>query len=102
MAKYIPFDPAAIPQTGRVTLGGIQYDLTLTYNPEADRYFFEFAEADGAVLCNGPLLLNVSLFWHLPRSRRPPVDLIPTCTDEVATVCNLETFGKTVFILLNE
>lgn len=100
---YIDIDVSKIPQIFQIELAGVDYNVQINYNSQGDFYTIDLYDTNFNPIVMGEKLIYGQYLWrHIVNEQIPSIDLLPFDLTEKETQCNMETFGKSVFLYVDD
>lgn len=95
-------DTDKMPQIFSTSFGNMDVSIGINYNETGDFYTADLYDIKGDPIVMGDKLVYGKRLWrNYVDSRIPSVDLVPLDESGKSSVCNKETFGKTVFLFID-
>ncbi|WP_283598172.1 phage baseplate plug family protein [Ligilactobacillus saerimneri] len=100
--KYDSLPLDNLPIMFDTDFGNYNCSIQLNYNEWGDFFTADLYDANGDPVILGEKLVYGKALWSdYVDQRLPAVDLVPLDESGRTTVCNRETFGKTVFLCID-
>lgn len=101
MRDIIEVEKDLMPYNFDILLEQEEFNLYIMYNSVSDSFTVTLSK-DGVVLVdNEPVIYGVPLFQDVYGENFPCVDIVPLDESGETNVVNWETFGKTVFLTID-
>lgn len=95
-------DPAEVPFTFEAEFGNDVFVIGINYNELGDFYSVDLFNDQGEPIILGEKMIYGKRLWRrYAGSDLPAIDLLPLDESGRTTVCNKQTFGKTVFLYID-
>lgn len=100
---YIPIDVDDLPEIFEIELADITFNFGVSYNAVGDFFMVDLYDEDlNPIVLGEKLVLNHRLWAYVNDDRLPAVDLVPMDESGQSTAVNAETFGRTVFLMIDD
>ncbi len=101
--NYIPVDLDDLPEQFEFDFGVETYILGFNYNASQDIYTVDLFDQDGKLISAGePIVYGQRLWKRLMGDNIPSEPIVPLDESGVDDVVNKRTFGKTVFLYIDD
>ena len=101
MRDYIEVDKTLIPYNFDILLGAEEFNLYFMYNEVSDSFTVTLSKDDEVLVDNEPIVYGERLFADVYNNEFPCLDIVPLDESGESDVVNWETFGKTVFLTID-
>jgi len=100
---YIPVDVDDLPEIFEIDLNDVTFNLGFSYNAVGDFFVVDLYDEDlNPIILGEKLVINRRLWAYSNDELLPSCDLVPMDESGQATSVNAETFGHTVFLMIDD
>lgn len=101
MRDIIPVEKELIPYNFDILLEREEFNIYIMYNSVSDSFTATLSKSGEVLVDNEPLVYGVPLFQDVYAVGFPCIDIVPLDESGNNDVVNWKTFGKTVFLTID-
>lgn len=102
MRDIIEVEKELIPYSFDILLGSEEFNMYIMYNSISDSFTVTLSKDNVVLVDNEPIVYGVRLFEDIYQNHYPCLDIVPFDESGETDVVNWETFGKTVFLTIDD
>lgn len=101
--NYIPVDLDDLPEMFEFDFGVVPYNIGINYNASQDIYTIDLYDSDeNPIILGEPIIYGQQLWKNFVGENIPSETVVPMDESGVDDVVNKRTFGKSVFLYLDD
>ena len=101
MRDMIEIEKELIPYNFDILLESEEFNLYIMYNSVGDFFTVTLSKDEKVLVDNEPIVYGKKLFEDVRQNHFPCLDIVPLDESGESKTVNWETFGKTVFLTID-
>lgn len=100
---YIPVDVDDLPEIFETDINDVAFNFGVSYNAVGDFFTVDLYDEDlNPIILGERLVINHRLWAYVNDERLPSCDIVPMDESGQSKAVNAETFGRTVFLMIDD